>query len=233
MPKPMTIDDNFISDRIIDAQNTHYIISSCDEKTFIERAEEFSRLCRQAFAEHAERNVKMGPCYMTSDKWIELSRGCIGQYVEDSNNIIAFWLAYPNYKKKETYGKILAVDPKHKGKHLGISLAHSRSDYLRKLGMNIFITDTSLKAPHVVKFHKSYGCKAVGVTSWSNTNYYTVILRLALRQNYEISDTWAYLRFMISKYKCKMLLREDGSATLLGKIISPAWSKIKHMIVKR
>ncbi|MDE7089774.1 MAG: GNAT family N-acetyltransferase [Prevotella sp.] len=212
-----------------------YVIRNCDEQTFIARADDFSKLCRQAFAEHIDRNVKMGPCYMTSDKWIELSRGCIGQYIEDDGGVIAFWLVYPDYKKKETYGKILAVAPEHKGNHLGLSLSRALANYLRELGMNVFMTDTSLKAPHVVKFHKSYGCKAIGMTSWPNTNYYSVILRLALTPECEISDREANKRFRISRFKCKMLLKEDGSATLFGKIYNLAvllFSKLKYLIGK-
>lgn len=192
-------------------------IKNCDEEIFAKRAEEFADLCRSSFSEHANRDVRMGPCYMTVDKWKETSKGCLGQYIENDGKIIAFWLAKPNYDKKETYGKILAVDPSHKGKHLGLSLSLSLANYLRELGMNVFITDTSLKAPHVVKFHKSYGCKAVGVTSWSNTNYYTVILRLALRPEYEISDFRARMKYIVSMVKCLLLLNEDGSKTTFAK----------------
>lgn len=86
--------------------------------------------------------------------------------------------------------------------------------------MNVFHTDTSMNAPHVVKFHKSYGCKAVGMTSWPNTNYYTVLLRMALRPEFEITDEEAERRFKRSSFKCKLLLNENGSKTFLGKIHS-------------
>lgn len=98
------------------------------------------------------------------------------------------------------------------------------------MGMNVFYTDTSLKAPHVVKFHRSYGCKVVGMTSWSNTNYYTVLLRLALHPEYEVSDRKAKLMFILSKFKCKLMLNEDGSRTFMGKIFY-LFIKIKKLIL--
>ena len=222
----MTTFDIVKSDRIIDSNCKEYEIKNCDEKFFIEHAEEFSELCKAAFAEHDKRDVKMGPCYMTSEKWTEHSRGCIGQYVEKGNRIIGFWLAFPDYKKKETYGRILAIAPEYKGMHLGLSLSLARATFLSDLGMNVFKTDTSIKAPHVVKFHKSYGAKPIGMTSWPNTNYYTVILRLALNPKFEISDYEAKIRFNLSKIKCKLLLKEDGSRTFLGKIYYPLINRI-------
>lgn len=231
----MSTEGDSKSEHLSEKVDIGHNIHNCDEKEFIDRADEFTRLCRLSFAEHANRNVKMGPCYMITEKWIALSKGCIGQYIEDQGRIIAFWIAHPDYAKKETYGRILAVDPEHKGKHLGLSLSLSRANYLREQGMNVFMTDTSLKAPHVVKFHKNYGCKAVGMTSWPNTNYYTVILRLALTPEYEISDKEARRRFFISKIKCKMLLKEDGSVTLFGRLAHPALSllsKLKHQIIR-
>lgn len=200
-----------------------YAIQNCDEKFFVERAEEFADLCRRSFSEHANRDVRMGPCYMTAEKWIGESTGCLGQYIEVDGHIIAFWLARPNYDKKETYGRILAVDPDYKGLHLGYSLSLSLAKYLKELGMNVFYTDTSLKAPHVVRFHKSYGCKAVGVKSWSNTNYYSVVFRLALRPDYEISDFRAKLQYVLSKIKCHLTLKEDGSYTTLAKLYRRIW----------
>lgn len=217
----MITDSNINDSRIDNGFDKQYVICNCDEKIFLARAEEFSELCRQSFAEHLEKNVKMGPGYMTVDKWIEISNGCIGQYIEDTGRIIAFWLVHPDFEKKEAYGKILAVDPEYKGNHLGLNLSHSISNYLRELNLNVFWTDTSLKAPHVVKFHKRYGCKAVGMTSWSNTNYYTVLLRLALTPESEISDHAAKRRFFFSKIKCKALLQEDGTSTLIYKILYP------------
>lgn len=214
----MTNDNYKQSKRIVDANGIGYDMHNFDERISVERAEEFADLCKRAFSEHLERNVRMGPCFMTKEKWIEHSKGCIGQFIEDNGNIIAFWLTHLKYDRKEAYGKILAIDPAYKGKHLGLTLALERKAYLKELGMNVYLTDTSLKAPHVVKFHKSYGCKAVGMASWPNTNYYTVLLRLALRPEYEISDFKANFKFLLSKIKCRMLLNEDGSRTSISKL---------------
>lgn len=231
----MIENDNLTTDKKVKIDNVPYKINDCDQSFFVERANEFAQLCRDAFAEHKEKNVNMGPCYMTAEKWVEHSKDCIGQYVEKNGRIIAFWMARANFNTKEAYGRILAVAPSYKGMHLGLQLTRSRSEYLRRIGMHVYITDTSLKAPHVVKFHKSYGSKAVGMTSWPNTNYYTVILRLALFPEYEISDKEARRRFFLSKIKCMMLLREDGSSTLFGKFynsMAKLRRKFRYWIVK-
>lgn len=196
----------------------NYNIVNCDESYLMEHADEFSDLCVRAFSEHKDRNVNMGPCSMTPDKWKGWAKNCMGQCMMDGDKMIAFWLARPNYKTKEVDGRILAVDPKYKGHHLGLSLSLSRARFLRSMGMNVFNTDTSMKAPHVVKFHKSYGCKAVGMASWSNTNYYSVLLRLALNPEFEISDEEAERRFKRSARLCKLTFKEDGSRTMVGKL---------------
>lgn len=113
----------------------------------------------------------------------------------------------------------MAVDPEYKGKHIGTVISQALLNYLKEKNMNVFYTDTSLKAPHLIKFHKSYGCKGIGMTSWPNTNYYTVILRAALKNEYEISDKEAKRMFIKSKIKCLLLFRENGKSTLLARLI--------------
>lgn len=195
-----------------------YKIINCDENYLNEHADEFSSLCVNSFNEHLLNNIIMGPCYMTPEKWKMWAKGCIGQCVMDNSKMIAFWLVKPNYQTKEVNGRILAVDPHYKGQRIGFSLSVSLSNYLQKIGMNVFYTDTSLKASHVIKFHKSYGCKVVGLSSWSNTNYYTVLFRLALRQEYEITDNKAKFMFLWSNFKCRLMYKENGSRTFIGRI---------------
>ena len=194
-----------------------YQIKACDETFLIDHAREFAALCRESFAEHAARDVRMGPCYMTPELWIKHAKGSIGLYIEIEGRIVAFWLASADFDRKTSYGKILAIDPKHKGRHMGSALSIHLSNYLREKGIDVFMTDTSLNAPHVVKFHKSYGCKAVGMISWPNTNYYTVLLRLALRPDSEISDSKANIMYLGSSIICKLIYNEDGSHTHIGK----------------
>lgn len=188
----------------------------CDEAFLREHAEELSALCREAFAEHAARGVNMGPNTMTAEKFCDWAKGCVAECLFEGERIVGFWMARLDERKKIAHGRILAVAPEMKGRHLGTSLSLSLARALRERGMNVFITDTSLKAPHVVAFHKSYGCKAVGMASWPNTNYYTVILRKALAPEFEISDEEAERRFLRSAFWCKLRLREDGARTFFG-----------------
>lgn len=197
----------------------NYTITTCDETFFLEHASEFTDLCVRAFAEHLEHDVQMGPCFMTETKWMEWAKGCVGQCIFDKNTLVAFWMVRPNYQKKEADGRILAVSPEYKGMHLGQTLTYSLLRYLRELGMNVFVTDTSMKAPHVVKFHKSYGCKAVGLTSWPNTNYYSVLLRKGLRPEFEITEKEAARMFKRSAIWCKLMLKENGCETFLKKML--------------
>ena len=197
----------------------NYKITNCNENFFLEHASEFTDLCVRAFAEHLEREVLMEPCFMTEEKWKKWAKDCVGQCIFDKNNLVAFWMVRPDYLKKEADGRILAVSPEYKGKHLGQFLTYSLLQYLRELGMNVFVTDTSAKAPHVVKFHKSYGCKAVGLTSWPNTNYYSVLLRKGLQPEFEITDKEAERMFKRSAIRCKLMLKENGCETLLKKVL--------------
>ena len=194
----------------------------CGEDFLREHAEEFAKLCRDAFAEHASRGVNMAPNTMTAEKFLDWAKGCVAECLFLGGKIVGFWMARLDEKEKVAHGRILAVAPEMKGQHLGKRLSLSRARALHERGMNVFITDTSLKAPHVVAFHKSYGCKAVGMTSWANTNYYTVILRMALSPEFEISDEEAEKRFRCSAFWCKLRLREDGSRTFFGWFIALA-----------
>lgn len=195
-------------------------IRFCDEVFLREHAEELAGLCRAAFAEHATRGVNMAPNTMTAEKFCDWSKGCVAECLFAGGKLVGFWMARLDAKKRIARGRILAVAPEMKGKHLGTALSFSRTRALRERGMNVFITDTSLNAPHVVAFHKSYGCKAVGMASWSNTNYYTVILRKALSPEFEISDEEAEKRFRRSEFWCKLRLNEDGTKTVFGRVVS-------------
>lgn len=195
-------------------------IRFCGEDFLREHAEELACLCRDAFAEHASRGVNMGPNTMTAEKFCDWAKGCVAECLFAGEKLVGFWMARLDEKKKVAHGRILAVSPEMKGKHLGTSLSLSRARALRERGMNVFITDTSLKAPHVVAFHKSYGCKAVGMASWANTNYYTVILRKALAPEFEISDEEAEKRFRRSAFWCKLRLNENGTKTAFGWVAS-------------
>lgn len=62
-----------------------YQIKACDETFLINHAQEFAALCRESFAEHAARDVRMGPCYMTQNFGINMLKevsACILKLME-------------------------------------------------------------------------------------------------------------------------------------------------------
>lgn len=197
-----------------------YEIKICDEEFLVNRAQEFSDLCVKAFEEHKDRDIQMPPCSMTPSKWLECIKGCICFYIEDNNTIIAFKLVCPNHNTKIAEGRISAIAPQYKGQHFGYRLSTVCMEKLQEMGMNIYVTGTSIKATHVIAFHKSYGCKVVGMASWPKANYYSVCFQRALRPEFEISDEEAERRFKRSAWLCKLRYNEDGSRTACGVVLS-------------
>lgn len=205
-----------------------YTLHKCNEHFLTKHADELSALCRSAFHEHDLNGINFGPITMTKERFAQRTKGNIGMYAVLDGQIIAFWNARPDYDKKIVFGDILAVSPFFKGMHIGTHLTKQLAAWLSECGFNLFITDTSLKAPNVVKFHKSYGCKAIGMKHFNGRNYYSVILRLALKPEYEISDMKASAMYFISGIVCKSLVRENGEKTVLSQV----FDKFKNIIWK-
>lgn len=59
-------------------------IKLCSEEFLMNHAEEFADLCVRSFAEHKNRDVRMGPCAMTPNMWKNWAKGCIGQCMNPS-----------------------------------------------------------------------------------------------------------------------------------------------------
>ncbi|MCR5183154.1 MAG: GNAT family N-acetyltransferase [Opitutales bacterium] len=187
-----------------------------DENFILEHAEEIASLSRDAYREHLEKNINFAATKRTADDIRRIGKGAFLSYAVEGDKIVGCVVFHINREKKTAHGENYAVSPAFKGQKIGMRLAESLCRFLAEEGIDVYKLDTSTKTPHVINFHKKYGCKIVGMASWPNTNYYSVILRKAINPHFEITDEEADARLKKSEYWCKKCFKEDGSRTLVG-----------------
>ena len=125
-------------------------------------------------------------------------------------------------KKGIVYGyhEYLAISPDAKRLGIGsmiqkeivILIIDARGQYI--------ISDTAEGAISSVRWHVKNGFKIIGVRSFSTTNYYSYIFRKQLTPSrLWNSNIYTHIRFRVSSILIKALYCEDGSYTLLGKVV--------------
>ena len=107
-----------------------------DDRFVIERAEEFAEFCREAFREHLENNVRMGPCFMTAEKMREWARGRVVFCAYDGDKLLGFSLLEinENANPKSAYVKLTVISSEMQGKGIGSELNSSMEKYCTRGG---------------------------------------------------------------------------------------------------
>lgn len=186
------------------------------EKFIFDHAEELAALSREAYHEHLMKNIKFAATQRTAADICRIGKNAFLACALEGNEIVGCVLFYINRKNNTAHGENFAVKSSLKGQKIGSRLAELVCSFLAENKVDIYQFDTSSKTPNVINFHKKYGSKVVGMVSWPNTNYYSVILRKAINPNFEISDLEAEKMFRRSEFWCKKCFNENGSRTMIG-----------------
>lgn len=118
------------------------------------------------------------------------------------------------------YECITAIKPQYKSSGIGTLLYNIRKNYLKKIGINSLISDTSVKAEASVKWHlNKCCCKKIGYISFPSTNYYSYILCEDFTPPHLLKRLNRKIHYIYSVIKCHILWKENGKQTFINKLI--------------
>ena len=193
-------------------------ISTCSYEELTESEwEAFWSVTRTAFKEHKSNGLDMYPCRMSLEQLKVFLHGCTMFIVRDGDRIVAFRGAHLRKEGNLSYfaGQLVAVLPEYKGKGLGRLLFQAFEGYALSVGCDFLQTDTSCQAKSSLAYHRSCGFEDWCYASWSNTNYYTIILRKLLPAGrryssyvryYSLIKSYLYIHFRYDRFGRERLM---------------------------
>ena len=177
-----------------------------------------------AFSDRLKNNLKFNASTITPESFfIKYAEDAIGLKAIVDNEVAA--VAFLKYKhdslgKKYAYFFHLGVLPKYARKGIGLALTQARENMARDAKCDYIEGDTATKAKSAVQIKIKNGYRICGLASFESTNYYSYIFRKALTKNCKWNNSF-YCRYhyILSYFKCKLLLDKYGKSHKLGRII--------------
>ena len=117
-----------------------------------------------------------------------------------------------------------AVDPTHKGMGIGSALLTRLIEYAKDSCCDYVLATSAEKAKGSIAFHLKNGFYVIRSASYSNTAYYSVVMRKQLRIKTRADRKWTSpfycrLRFLNSFFRTHIMKRANGSYSTFGKTI--------------
>lgn len=181
-------------------------------------------LLHESFEERLNQGLHFTCSYMT-----------VGQFKERTNNsiVLVAWnqvcdgasgtvtLSLRKDKKGVIYGyhENLAINPVAKGQGVASLLQKACIEIIKDNGGEYEMSDTATKAVSSVQWHLKNGFKKIALRSFSSTNYYSVVFRKQIAHSFFWNSCLVMsLRFFISSLIIRIIYKEDGRLTVLGRI---------------
>lgn len=184
--------------------------------------DKITELTHASFQEHAERGLTMLNVACSADF---LKKRCLdGTLILASYNeqpVGYYCYAIQSCDNKKVFkGITMAVHPQFKRKGISRQLhAHAR-EQAEQSRCAYGILDTSCDAPSARAAHRAVGYKDWYYTHFSNANYYSIVMRLDLKE--EISTKSRYKALVFSWLKQHLTMNKNGRLRLLYR----AWLKL-------
>jgi GNAT superfamily N-acetyltransferase len=179
--------------------------------------EEITALLHLAHEERAQEGLYYGAYTQTVEKTIRrVGDGVCLVALLDGKLVGTATLQIQSEKgKKYAYGSQLAVHPSYKRYGIGSILDKKRIELCNQV--YVLYIDTSEKAKTLINWRIKAGWQKIGFLSHKGTNYYSIKFRLPINgRKYSKFESW--IRFYVSVVICKILKKENGEWTVLGKI---------------
>lgn len=122
--------------------------------------------------------------------------------------------------------KQFAVHPEYKRMGIGKKIWQKLDEIAFENNVGSIITDTSEKAIWLGRWNESAGRLKVGYVSFPSTNYYSIIRRKPIKGK-KYDTTYRTVRYQLSKCICRIIRKEDGAFTFLGKSLSTIVANIR------
>lgn len=119
------------------------------------------------------------------------------------------------------YHENLAIRPKAKRLGIGTKLLEEHIIIVINAGGQYVLSDTAVGAESSVRWHLKNGFKIIALRSFPSTNYFSYIFRRQLTPS-KLWDSKLYtsFRYHLSSIIIRMLYKEDGTNTCLGRWVS-------------
>ena len=191
--------------------------------------EEITQLLNRAFAELKEQKLDYAAASQTPEVTKARIDGgsCVlarvsGQLVGTMSYHICHNEGTGKWYEDDTYISFsqMAIDPDYRNNGVMMEMMkYLMIHVLRDKEIKSTISDTSMKADHLVKTYVKTGMQIVDVISWPGTNYYSYVFRRALRDN-RYPDELCRRRVRQAYVKCVLKYTRYGKKRFWYKVYS-------------
>ena len=209
----------------------HFSINRLDKTNY--SYSDCLNLIKEAFSEHLDEGLHY-PCLdYTLESYIENMKDHLIWVVTSEEPVelagVCSMIILSDGKYKYALEHHAAVSPKYKRHGIGSMMKEEKSKYAKDT-CEYMISTTAEKAKNIIKWHKKNGYRIIRYASYSDTNYYSVVMRKQLGDNVKKYNSPLYcaLSSYISFIKVKMFKKADGTYRRLGSLILLLINKINH-----
>lgn len=184
--------------------------------------EEIARLLHDSFQERLVQGMNFTCSFFTAEELERSSRGCSVLVALDrvANDYLAGTVTFELQSESRAYHSNLAVAPDYKNKGIATLLLKSFVALAENKGCTYIISDTAQNATSSIIWHLKNGFIPIRLRSFPSTNYYSIVFRKQLKKHWFWSnETFCRIHFALSSALCPLYRHEDGSLTVIGKLI--------------
>ena len=187
--------------------------------------EELTDLFHEAFQERLDQGLHFTCSYFTPE---ELERQSANNIVlvaiDSSKNVLAGTVSIEIHQDdcKDAWADHynLAVKPAYKKNGIASRLFSRFQQIVESRGCRYIKSDTAVGAESSVRWHLKNGFIPIRLRSFPSTNYYSIVFRKQLKKHWFWSnETFCCIHFALSSALCPLYRHEDGSLTVIGKLI--------------
>ncbi|WP_297674449.1 GNAT family N-acetyltransferase [uncultured Bacteroides sp.] len=182
--------------------------------------ESITKLLHEAFTEHVEQGLHYSACDQTAEitrKRCENGICLIALF----NGVLVGTGTVSFFKKEgEKYASLsqMAVLPEYKKFGFGSKIRDEIIKICFENGIEAIYCNTSEKAIKIVNWYVNAGWQKVGMCSYRETNYYSVIFRYPI-MGHKYTRFNVVFRYNLSKIICKLIWLEDGTLSYCGRFL--------------
>lgn len=190
---------------------------------------ELLTVTHSSFKEHHLKGLHMLPCTVTLERYKQFLRNCQVFIVKKADKIVAYNAGRLIQEQNITYVsvQISCVLPSHKRQGLGKLIHQALEDWATNQGCRYLLIDTSCKAKSSLAYHHSCGFENWLFTHWTNTNYYSIILRKELPVGKKMSRKLRYKALIKSYIATHFRYTENGKERFIYRWLKRIFSTSK------
>ncbi len=220
--------------KMVQIADMEIVVDNLDNTDF--SLDQVAELMHDAFRERVEQGLNLGGATIEVEELKQCQeKGAIfvAYGAEDKQMLGAVVI----YLKRNLFGKefwlhdFVGVSSSAKRLGIGSKMLEKCVEYAKQQGAEFIESCTAVKATSSVNWHLKNGFRIVKYASYKDKNYFSYVFRLQLRKpSFWNCGLFRAVVFGFYWVGVRLLLKEDGTATWLGKIVRLIWLPIKKRI---